>query len=194
MLSKSPIPSTCDVPSSTNDVFNIFSPRHTLVRKQAEENYLDTANKKRKKYDEHLNNLAEQFKLRDCVSIPIHSVDRTNTDAKLLPCLIIAKEKKGDDVGFRLACQFGEIQNWYTIESLVDLRSSCPSQLKSIDINNLDGITFIEACKLFVRGAVNGATCDCKGQCDTKHCTCKKKDVFCSTKCHSKRGNCKNMK
>ncbi|CAF1591210.1 unnamed protein product, partial [Didymodactylos carnosus] len=124
VLSTSTIPSTCDVPSSTNNVFNIFSPRHTLVRKQAEGNYLDTANKKRKKYDEHLNNLVEQFKLRDCVGIPIHSVDRTNTDAKLLPCLIIAKEKKGDDVGFRLACQCGEIQNWYTVESLVDLRSS----------------------------------------------------------------------
>ncbi|CAF1564081.1 unnamed protein product [Didymodactylos carnosus] len=101
ILSTSPIPSTSGVPSSTNNVFNISSPRHTLV--------------------------PEQFKLRDCVGIPIHSVDRTNTDAKLLPCLIIAKEKKGDDVGFRLACQFGEMQNWYTVESLVDLRSSCPS-------------------------------------------------------------------
>ncbi|CAF0765619.1 unnamed protein product [Didymodactylos carnosus] len=113
ILSTSPIPSTCDVPSSTNNVFNIFSPRHTLVRKQAEGYYLDTANKKRKKYDEHLNNLAEQFKLRDCIGIPIHSVEPTNTGAKLLPCLIIAKEKKGDDVGFRLACQFGEKRNTY---------------------------------------------------------------------------------
>ncbi|CAF1510262.1 unnamed protein product [Didymodactylos carnosus] len=68
------------------------TPFSSILRKQAEGNYLDTANKKRKKYDDHLNNLAEQFKLRDCVGIPIHSVDRTNTDAKLLPCLIIAKE------------------------------------------------------------------------------------------------------
>ncbi|CAF0810356.1 unnamed protein product [Didymodactylos carnosus] len=179
-------------PSSTNVA--VSPSRHDLVRKRAETNYLNTANKKRKQYDEHLANLAEQYNVGDCVGLRIDSVDRTNTDAKLLPCLIISKVTKESDVVFRLVCQFGEIQNLYTVESLVDLKSSCPTQLKSVDFSKLDGITFTEACKLFVRGAISGKTCDCKGECNTKHCPCKKQGVFCSTKCHSRRGACKNMK
>ncbi|CAF4460087.1 unnamed protein product [Didymodactylos carnosus] len=38
--------------------------------------------------------LSEGLKLGDCVGIKIHEVDRTNTDPKILPCLIVWKEKK----------------------------------------------------------------------------------------------------
>ena len=53
--------------------------------------------------------------------------------------------------------------------------------------------TIIEAFKLYVRGSISGRTCDYKGKCFTKQCPCKKANVFCSTKCHSKLGPCKNM-
>ncbi|CAF0800118.1 unnamed protein product [Didymodactylos carnosus] len=85
------------------------------------------------------------------------------------------------------------LQNSYTVESLIDLKEACPADLKAIDVEELDDISFIEACKLYVRGALNAVTCDCKSQCATKHCPCKKLNVACSTKCHSKRGQCKNM-
>ncbi|CAF1170615.1 unnamed protein product, partial [Didymodactylos carnosus] len=136
----------------------------------------------------------ETLNVGDCVGINIHDVDRTNTDPKLLPCLIFLKEKKGDDVVFQLACQFGKLVSSFTVESLIPLKHVCPSELKAVDIAELENITLIEACKLFIRGSVSGATCDCKSQCATKHCPCKKANVKCSTKCHSKRtGGCKNI-
>ncbi|CAF1155664.1 unnamed protein product [Didymodactylos carnosus] len=157
------------------------------------DSYLNIANKKRKEYDAHLKTKSELLNINDCVGVSINTVDRTNTDAKLLPCLIISKEKKNDDITFRLACKFGKLQNSYTVESLIDLKEACPADLKAIDVEELEDISFIEACKLYVRSAVNGVTCDCKSQCATKHCPCKKSNVACSTKCHSKRGQCKNM-
>ncbi|CAF4617305.1 unnamed protein product [Rotaria socialis] len=69
----------------------------------------------------------------------------------------------------------------------------CPVELKQLVIDNLKGITFIEACKLYARASASGRTCDCKGKCVSKQCPCKKNGVFRSTKCHSRRGCCKNM-
>ncbi|CAF1544156.1 unnamed protein product, partial [Didymodactylos carnosus] len=168
---------------------------HNDVRRKATENYLGTANKKRKAYDEHLYKLAEQYKKGDCLGVRIHEVDRTNTDPKILPCIVVAKEKKDNDFIFHLCCQYGLLQNKFSIESLIDLRSACPDELKSLNVFELDKeISLIEASKLFVRGSVSGATCDCKSQCATRHCPCRKANVACSTKCHSKRGKCQNTK
>ncbi|CAF1106999.1 unnamed protein product [Didymodactylos carnosus] len=64
----------------------------------------------------------EQYKVGACVGIKISEVDRTNIDVKLLPCLILSKEKKDDDFIFRIACKFGKFAIAYTVESLIDLR------------------------------------------------------------------------
>ncbi|CAF1580909.1 unnamed protein product, partial [Didymodactylos carnosus] len=147
----SSVSSIVDIPSSSNTLSpSVQSPRHELIRRQATDNYLATANKKRKLYDQHLQNLAETLNVGDCVGINIHDVDRTNADPKLLPCLIFLKEKNGDDVAFQLACQFGKLVSAFTVESLVPLKHVCPSELKAVDIAELKNITLIEACKLFV--------------------------------------------
>ncbi|CAF4587990.1 unnamed protein product, partial [Didymodactylos carnosus] len=86
---------------------------------------------------------------------------------------------------------FGILTTKCGVESLVDLRTACPAELKNWDIFELNDITVIEASKLFVSGA-STATCDCNSDCATKRCPCKKSNVKCSTKCHSKRGACKN--
>ncbi|CAF0887681.1 unnamed protein product [Didymodactylos carnosus] len=183
------------LPVSTNT--NIFacssnSSRHELIRKIATDNYLNTANKKVKLHHVYINNLTEKFNLNDCVGVQIHTVDRTNTDAKLLPCLILERNKKNDDLVFKLVCQYGKLQNAFSVENIIDLKSACPQELKQLNVHELKDISFIEACKLYVRGAVSD-TCDCKSKCATKHCPCKKANVPCSTKCHSKRGGRQNM-
>ncbi|CAF3556660.1 unnamed protein product [Rotaria socialis] len=167
--------------------------RHDLVRKIATDNYLNAANKKMKHYQASIISEAKKFNLNDCVGLQIHTVDRTNTDAKLLPCLIIEKLEKDGKITFILACEYGKLKIPYSIEHVVDLKMACPEALKHIVINDLNDITFIEACKLYVRTSTTGRACDCKGKCATKQCSCKKMGVFCSTKCHSKRGGCANM-
>jgi len=90
-------------------------------------------------------------------------------------------------------CYYEQLENTYSVEELVDLKTACPEELKRIVIGNLRDIPFIAACKLYVRGSTTGRTCDCKGKCGTKQCPCKKAGMYCSTKCHSKRGGCANM-
>ncbi|CAF0825938.1 unnamed protein product, partial [Didymodactylos carnosus] len=81
-------PSAASNVSSASTINSVHSssqlPRHDSIRKKATENYVATANKKRKLYDDHLTTLAEGLKLGDCVDIKIHEVDRTNTDPKIL--------------------------------------------------------------------------------------------------------------
>ena len=75
----------------------VESPRttHNIIRKSATDNYLNVANKKMIKYQQSVINETEKFNVNDCVGIRIHTVDRTNTDAKLLPCLIVKKTCTG---------------------------------------------------------------------------------------------------
>ncbi|CAF4950467.1 unnamed protein product, partial [Rotaria socialis] len=124
--------------------------------------------KKMKHYQASIISEAKKFNLNDCVGLQIHTVDRTNTDAKLLPCLIIEKLEKDGKITFILACEYGKLKIPYSIEHVVDLKMACPEALKHIVINDLNDITFIEACKLYVRTSTTGRACDCKGKCATK--------------------------
>ena len=127
---------------------NLQQTKHASIRKVATDNYLNVANKKLKHYPNSLNNKANKFKLYDCVDVKIHRVDRTNTDAKSLPCLIIEKIENDEQVKFKLACQYGKLDKVHTLEHLIDLGTACPEELKHIVVDDLKNITFIKACKL----------------------------------------------
>ncbi|CAF4016325.1 unnamed protein product, partial [Didymodactylos carnosus] len=90
-----------------------------------------------KQYQDSINSLTEKFNLNDCVGVPIHTVDRTNTDAKYLPCLIVEKIEKDKNLMYKLACQYGKLENTFTIEHFVDLKSACPEELKQLVIHDL---------------------------------------------------------
>ena len=87
---------------------------------------MNVANKKLKHYQNSLNNKANKFNLYDCVGVKIHSIDQANTDAKSLPCLIMAKIENDEKVRFKLACQYDIFDNVYSLEPLIDLRMVCP--------------------------------------------------------------------
>ncbi|CAF1459288.1 unnamed protein product [Didymodactylos carnosus] len=117
-LSTPSVASNVSVASTINSIPS-QSPRHDSIRRKATENYVATASKKRKIYDDDLTTLAEGLKLGDCVGIKIHEVDRTNTDPKILPCLIVWKEKKHEDYVFKIVCQFGKLDKGFGVESLI---------------------------------------------------------------------------
>ncbi|CAF0884341.1 unnamed protein product [Didymodactylos carnosus] len=84
-------------------------------------------------------------------SVRIDTVDRTNIDPKLLPYLIVEKSSKDGTGVFRLACQYGKLVSLFSVQDLVDLKSSCPQELRQTDVNALGNVTFIEACKLYAQ-------------------------------------------
>jgi hypothetical protein len=167
--------------------------KHGTIRKIATDHYLSNANKKMKLHQDSLNVIANNFNLNDCVGIAMHPVDRTNTDPKYLPCLIIEKTEKNNLFLYKLTCQYGVLENTFEVGQFVNLKDACPNELKQIDVDNLKPITLIAASKLYSRGSTTGHTCNCRGKCATKTCPCKKQNVFCFTKCHSKSGACSNM-
>ncbi len=102
--------------------------------------------------------LREKCNSGDFVGLKIDKVDRTNTDSKLLPCKIIAKEEER----VKLACVHGIIDQWWPINVLVGL-SAVPHELVHLQVDELPEISMIAASKLYVRGAINGVCCSCKG-------------------------------
>ncbi|CAF1126151.1 unnamed protein product [Didymodactylos carnosus] len=88
-------------------------------------------------------------------------------DPKLLPYIVIEKNKMSDFTVFKLACQYGVLQNSFSVDHFVELKSSCPQVLNELKIGELNDISFIEACKLFARGSVSSTMCDCKKQVKT---------------------------
>ncbi len=146
-----------------------------------------------KLYEDSLKLMSNNYCLNDCVGIEIHAVDRTNTDPKYLPCIIIDKFEKNNVSLFKLVCQYGVLTNVFEVNQFVNLKDACPDELKHVKVDDLEPITIIEASKLYSRGSTTGRTCNCRGKCANKTCPCKRENVFCSTKCHSKRGGCVNM-
>ncbi|CAF1068264.1 unnamed protein product, partial [Didymodactylos carnosus] len=102
------------------------------------------------------------FRVDNCavgefIGVKIDKVDRTNTDPKLLPCVII--DKKHHDV--KVVGVNGIIDQWWPLESLVRL-SAVSQELRDLNLSELKEIPPITASKLFVRNALNGVTCSCK--------------------------------
>ncbi|CAF0978657.1 unnamed protein product [Rotaria sordida] len=161
---------------------------HTAIRTKAADVYLARATRQQHAHKVHLQSLWERCNVGDFVGLKIDKVDRTNTDPKLLPCMII--EKEADRM--KLACVHGIINKWFTVDVLVGL-SAVPHELVNLQLNGLPEISMITASKLYVRGGVNGVCCSCKGGCKTKQCACKKNQVFCSTKCHKNNSCCENV-
>ncbi|CAF4939301.1 unnamed protein product [Rotaria sp. Silwood1] len=83
--------SSTNVPSSSQTfgpLVTIDESRHDIIRESGRINYLKSQSKRQKIYDEYLNVMANSYSKGDLIGIPVDKVDRTNYDAKLMPCLI----------------------------------------------------------------------------------------------------------
>ncbi|CAF4566871.1 unnamed protein product, partial [Didymodactylos carnosus] len=127
-------PSSSSLPSTSS--------RHDLIRQTATNNYLTGASKRMKLHHNYVDKLTDKFNINDCVEVQIHTAGRTNTDPKLLPCIVIEKNKKGDSTVFKLARQYGVLQNSFSVDHFVELKSSCPQVLKELNIGELNDISF----------------------------------------------------
>lgn len=135
--------------------------------------------------------MANSFSKGDLVGIKIDKVDRTNCDAKVMPCLIDERINQNTSPMFRLLSPFGRLSTLFPVHHLSKLTSSIPQSLHQIQRSDAPTVTYVHACKMFARSCV-ASTCDCKSKCLTKTCPCRRASIACSTKCHARRGKCGN--
>lgn len=67
-------------------------------------------------------------KLGESVGIEIHSVERTNTDLKQLPRVIVEKFEQDNTFSFKLICQYGLLTNIFEAGQFVNLKVACPAE------------------------------------------------------------------
>ena len=161
---------------------------HMNIRKKAAATYLARTTRQQAAHRIRMESLQEKCAVGEYVGLRVDKVDRTNTDPKILPCVVI--ERKEEQA--KLACVFGILNQWWSLDVLIGI-SAVPKELLEIKIDDMSEISMISASKLYVRGAVNGVCCSCKSGCRNKQCSCRRNGIFCSTKCHKILSCCQNL-
>ena len=166
---------------------------HRKIRKEARDNYLETARRSEIQYTNQNRQVLQDYNVGDVVGIKIHQADRTNTDAELLPCKVLSIDSS-KSTPYQLYCASGILKTRYTSVDLVSMQHRFPA-LEEVDPETLSETTVIQASRENGRwtAAPSGSVCSCKGSCITNRCRCKKAQLKCSTKCHtSVVGLCQN--
>ena len=79
----------------------------------------------------------------DTVGIKIHSADRTNTDARLLPCKVMEVSVKNGKKFYRIYSASGILKNKFTGEELADMKNVTFPSLSSADPSNLEEVSLV---------------------------------------------------
>ena len=135
--------------------------------------------------------MASSYVKGNLIGIQVDKVDRTNCDARLMPCLIEERVDKSSTPSYRLISPFGRLSSLFPVHHLTPLSCPIPDSVLNMEKTNIPTVSFVHACKMFARTAV-AATCDCKTKCKSKICPCRRSSIPCSTKCHPRRGTCTN--
>ena len=127
------------------------SRRHDTLRESGWINYLKSQSKRQKLYDDYQNRMADSYSQGDLVGISIDKVDRTNCDAKLMPCIIDERVNQGATPTFRLICPFGRLSSLFPLHHLFRITSPVPDSLVNVHGTNIPTVSFVQACKMYAR-------------------------------------------
>ena len=101
-----------DESSSSN--LGIHELPHMEIRKKAAHTYLARTTRQQAAHRVRLQSLKEKCAVGEFVGLRIDKVDRTNTDPKTLPCMVI--EQKDEQA--KLACVYGILNQWWPLDAL----------------------------------------------------------------------------
>ena len=124
------------------------------------------------------------YEVWDLVRISIPKIDRFGIDRPTLPYKFL--EKINDQ--YQLGSQFEIINIFYSQRKIDPFGVKQFPELKIIPTNT---ITVREAACLQNVGSTTGTICNCKGNCNSKKCYCKKMRNNCGSRCHGGR-QCQN--
>jgi hypothetical protein len=127
----------------------------------------------------------KEYQIGDLVRVAVPKIDRFSVDRPTLPCKIMEKTENNK---YSLGSKFGIIGVYYSASELEPLGTETFPELEVIPLNK---ISIREAARLQSAGLVSGGICNCKGECNSNKCRCKKAGGGCSSRCHSGR-SCQN--
>ena len=156
---------------------------HTILREAAQRD-LEIYTKKMVNQMNKGKKRPNNYEIGDLVRISVPKIDRFGIDRPMLPCKVL--EKINDQ--YRLGSQFGIINVFYSQGEIDPLGVKQFPELETIPTNT---ITVREAARLQNVGLTTGTICNCKGNCNSKKCYCRKMGNNCGSRCHSGR-QCQN--
>lgn len=132
----------------------------------------------------------------DVVQISLHPELSTKVDGRGLLAVVVELLPSGQ---VRCAYKAGLLKHSYTRHK-VTVPKGHKNNRKLIDglehaFQNWQGMTKLseKAAKTAVSVATSlDITCNCKGQCVTKKCPCRKAERLCNSRCHKANSTCKN--
>ncbi len=121
----------------------------------------------------------KEYQVGDLVRVAVLKIDRFGIDRPTLPCKIMERTENDK---YRLGSKFGMIEIYYTAGELEPFGTASFPELSDIPSNE---ISVREAARLQSVGSVLGGICNCKSECNSNKCRCKKSGESCSSRCHS---------
>jgi hypothetical protein len=166
------------------------SPTRLTKRRKASEAQNNQAQRMVKDYAKDL----PELNVGHVVKVRINEVDRAKTDVMDLPCVVVEITSQKN---YRLAAKGGVLRNVYPRSELI-LENDATPELRGL----ADALTNWRTMRLLsVRealaiisptGGQGFFKCNCQGKCDDRKCKCKKNNLKCNSRCHTKSSCCVN--
>jgi hypothetical protein len=171
------------------------SPKRKSLREKATDNVQKKAESVTKKAISK--SPTSSLKLGDVVLVPLSDVDCTKVDGKSLAGVIVTINK--DKSTCKVSVKQGLLHRAYVFHALraVPIASNNRKVMELEDAylhwQGLPKITEREAARFVSSvGGQGMIKCNCKGDCSTNSCACKKAGRICSSRCHRNSKCCKN--
>jgi len=126
-----------------------------------------------------------EYAIGDLVRIVIPKIDRAGVDHPTLLCKIMEVTENNQYI---LGSKHGIINIYYSPGEIEPLGTKDFAELNNIPSNK---VSVREAAHFQSTGTVTGIICNCKSNCNSKKCCCKKSGKNCGSKCHNGR-SCQN--
>ena len=173
------------------------SPRRASLREKATSNMLKKADSVKK--TAMAKSPTSAIILGDVVLVPLDEVDRTKVDGGSLVGVVVSVNK--DKSTCHVAVKRGVLKRAYSHHNL-RLLSAPSNDRKVMDLEDafvqwrsLPTITEREAARhVSSVGGQGMVKCNCKGECTSNSCACKKAGRLCSSRCHRNNKCCLNNK
>ncbi|KAF0361281.1 retrotransposon nucleocapsid protein [Gigaspora margarita] len=132
-------------------------------------------------------NVERVYEVGDLVKIQVAKIDRGPGDRCALPCKVFAVLPRKM---YRLVCRFGVLDQTFSAGVVLPLGPKEYPELDNPQTNTT--VSMIEAARLQSNTLASNKVYNCRGDCLTARCICKKANIVCGSGCHPKNSKCKH--